>query len=536
MSKKLFCIFAIILVVYVCFAGLSGYGFLDPDEGRYSEIPREMIESGDYITPRLNYVKYFEKPILHYWLTAGAFLVFGQNEFAGRFFPVMLGLLGCFVTSCLACTITKDKRASFMAGLILASSTLWYGISRINITDMTLTFFFTLSLFFFRLWVNDVNSKKYLIMFYVSMALSVLTKGLIGVVLPGGIAVIYALMTAQTRKILTRIFSPAAIAVFILVNSIWFIPVCMINHDFFHFFFIREHFLRYTTTIHERYQPFYFFIPVLLAGLVPYTGMLIDAIKAMFGKCRLIAKSDGIFLGIWFWMTFIFFSFSDSKLVTYILPCFPPIAILFGSIFASYHTQEFRTFIIINAIILIPLALTGIFWPMFTGDSDVIAMRIPALCLSVMLLVFTACTFILTKRNISMILCILGILCMYSASGAFIVEGRLLSHKEAAEIIQENVKGEYDVIVFQKLMQGMNYYLKRRTITSDNLDELEFGSEQDNQRDKYFITKERAIELWNSDNRIVITSRSKNSDEMHEFFPEAKREWLTSADIVLVNF
>ena len=69
MTKKLFCIFAIILVVYVYFSGLSDYGFLDPDEGRYSEIPREMIESGDYITPRLNYVKYFEKPILHYWLT-----------------------------------------------------------------------------------------------------------------------------------------------------------------------------------------------------------------------------------------------------------------------------------------------------------------------------------------------------------------------------------------------------------------------------------------------------------------------------------
>ena len=132
MSKKIFCVLAIILVVYVYFSGLGDYGFLDPDEGRYSEIPREMIETGDYITPRLNYVKYFEKPIMHYWLTAGAFLIFGQNEFAGRFFPVTLGLLGCAVTSLLAYTITKSKRAAFMSGMILASSTLWFGISRIN--------------------------------------------------------------------------------------------------------------------------------------------------------------------------------------------------------------------------------------------------------------------------------------------------------------------------------------------------------------------------------------------------------------------
>ena len=536
MSKKIFCVLAIILVVYVYFSGLGDYGFLDPDEGRYSEIPREMIETGDYITPRLNYVKYFEKPIMHYWLTAGAFLIFGQNEFAGRFFPVTLGLLGCAVTSLLAYSITKNKRAAFMSGMILASSTLWFGISRINLTDMTLTFFFTLALFFFRLWVNDVNRKTYLIMSYISMALGVLTKGLIAIVLPGVIAVMYALFTGQGKKILARIFSPTAIIIFFLVNFIWFIPVCRANPDFFHFFFIREHFLRYTTTIHERYQPFYFFIPILLAGSVPYTGMLCDSFMAMFGKCRMISKSDGIFLGLWFWITFIFFSFSDSKLVTYILPCFPPLAVLFGAILASYQAHEFKRFIIINAVILIPLALTGIIWPMFTGDSDVIAMRIPALMLSIALLVFTAGTFILTRRNISLIICVLGVLCMYSASGAFIVEGRLLSHKEGAEIISRNIKGEYDVIVFQKLMQGMNYYLERRTITSDTIDELEFGAEQDNERDKYFITKERAAELWNSDKRIVITSRNRNLDYIHDIFPNPVHEWITSADIVLVNF
>ena len=539
MSKKLFCIFAVLLVVYVYFAGLGDYGFLDPDEGRYSEIPREMIETGDFITPRLNYVKYFEKPVLHYWLTAGAFMLFGQNEFSGRLTPVVLGLLGCAVTSWLSLKITKDKRAAFLSGMILASSTLWFGISRINITDMTLTFFFTTALFCFRLWTEDTEKKTWLIMFYVSMALAVLTKGLIGVVLPGGIAVVWALVTRQGqkgKKILTQIFSPTAIVIFFIINFIWFIPVCRNNPDFFHFFFIREHFLRYTTTIHERYQPFYWFIPVLLAGLVPYTGLLWDAFRAMLGKCRLITKDDGIFLGIWFFMTFIFFSFSDSKLVTYILPCFPPLAVLFGASLSSMEGRDFVRFITVSSVILIPLALTGIFWPMYTNDTDVIAMKIPAISLSVMLLIFTACSFILPRRNISVILCVIGVLTMYAASSAFIVEGKLLSHKEAAEIIRDNVKDADDIVVFQKLMQGMNYYLERRTVTSDILDELEFGAEQDGEREKYFISRDEAKALWNSDRHVVITSRSKNSQYMHEMFVNPVREWVTSADIVLVNF
>lgn len=538
MTKKIFCALAIILVLYVYFSGLGDYGFLDPDEGRYSEIPREMIETGDFITPRLNYVKYFEKPILHYWFTAGAFMIFGQNEFAGRFTPVTLGLLGCAVTSCLAFIITKSKRASFMSGMILASSTLWFGISRINVTDMTLTFFFTLSLLCFRLWCEDVKKFFWLSMFYVSMALAVLSKGLIGVVLPGGIAVIYALLTKQGKIILSRIFSLKAIIIFLVINCIWFVPVCMANPDFFHFFFIREHFLRYTTTIHERYQPVYFFIPVLLAGLVPYTGMLYDAGRAMTGKCRLISKSDGAFLGLWFFMTFIFFSLSDSKLVTYILPCLPPLAILFGAVMTSLEPHEFRRFIILNSVILIPLALTGLVWPVFTNDADVIAMRVPAFMLAFMLLVFTACSFMLLRNNkhVPFLLCILGILAMFSASGAFIVEGKLLSHKEAASLILENADGDYDVIVFQKLMQGMNYYLQRRTITADTIDELEFGAEQDNQRDKYFINEDEAKSLWSGNHRIIITTRSKYAAYMHETFINPVREWMTSADIIMSNF
>ena len=532
----IFGVIAALLCVYVYFAGLGDYGFIDPDEGRYSEIPREMIESGDFITPRLNYVKYFEKPIMHYWLTAAAFMTFGQNEFAGRLTPVVLGLLGCVITFLLALRVTKDFRASVISGIVLASSVLWYAISRLNITDMTLTFFFTGALYFFRVWIDDTERKIWLVMFYVFMALAVMSKGLIGVVLPGGITVIYSLLTGQGKKILSRIFSPTAILIFFAVNAVWFVPVCMANNDFFWFFFIREHFLRYTTTIHERWQPFWFFGPVLLAGLVPWTGLLADVFRAIFGKCRLIGKNDGVLLGLWFLMPFVFFSMSSSKLVTYILPCLPPIAVLAGASLASMEGKDFRRFAVISTLILVPLAITGIVWPRFTDDVDVIAMVSPATMLAVSLLVFWGVSLLLLKniRGVALTLCVLGLVTMYSASPAFKIDAELLSHKNTAEIIK-TIDGIDDVVVFQKLMQGMNYYLERRTVTADIVDELEFGAAQE-ESPKWFISREELRELWKSPKHIAAVARRKHIDSLRETLDEPVRQWVNSADVVFTNF
>ena len=123
---------------------------------------------------------------------------------------------------------------------------------------------------------------------------------------------------------------------------------------------------------------------------------------------------------------------------------------------------------------------------------------------------------------------------MYSASGAFIVEGKLLSHKEAAAIIKTYEPDE--VVVFQNLMQGMNFYLERRTITADTIDELEFGASQIDDADKYFITENEAKNLWTGNKRIVITARSKNADYVRKTFINPIHEYITSADIVMMNF
>ena len=523
--------FCALLGVFVYFWGLGDYGFIDPDEGRYAEIPREMIETGDFITPRLNYVKYFEKPPLHYWLTAGAFMMLGDNEFAGRIVPVLSGLGCCVLAFMLALRITRSKYAAALSGLILASSVLWYGTSRLNLTDMTLTFLFTAAMTFYYFW--NVNGKRSMLLaFYAMMALAVLTKGLIGVVLTGGIALIHLIVTKQYRKILP-LFSPSAIILFFVIVSPYFIAVCRANADYFDFFFIREHFLRYTTTIHDRYEPFWFFAPIIIAGFIPWTGLMWEAVRAVFGKCKIIDRDSGIFLGLWAFIPFAFFSASGSKLITYILPCMPPLAVLSGASLSVLEGKGLRRFIVITSLTLIPVALTGFILPSVKDDPDFNAMIFPALCLSVMLLLFWVTSLFTAKnRYVPALLCVIAFAAMFAASGAFEVEGSLLSHRDGVKFIPPETD---DVVVYQNLMQGVGWYTKRRTITADTLNELEFGAAQET-NPRWFISGDELRKLWNTDRKVVVLSRRKDTPFSEVLGSRPVREWATSADIIIANF
>ena len=518
-----------LLVLIVYFWDLGTYGLIDPDEGRYSEIPREMIESGDFVTPRLNYVKYFEKPALHYWLTAASFVALGQNEFAARLCPVLMGMGGCLLTLALARRMTRSTRGGGLAAAVLASSLLWYALSRINIIDMTLTFFFTLAMAGYRLWLDAVpaqgkpaqQGRWWILLFYAGMALATLSKGLIGIVLPGGIAVLHLAATMKTRggRTLLRLFSPWGMALYFLLTVPWFRAVCAANPDFFDFFFIHEHFTRFLTTAHDRWEPFWFFIPILLAGFVPWTGMLLDAFHAARGKWGILSRDDGLFLGLWFGLPFLFFSLSGSKLIPYILPCMPPLAILIGAAFEGLLREApgarriIRRFIGLNALILIPLALAGVLYPMFSeGQEHLLPVTLP---LSASLTLFWLASFVLlwSRGDGFLLLCVLALVMLLSAEPGFDVSARRNSPRSLAAVVSENIQPHDTLVAYRNPMQGLGFYMKRRLVVADHLGELEFGAAQEDDP-RWFLSTLQLRKLWNGPDRVLLVAQARQLPDL----------------------
>ena len=343
----------IILTVFMSFFNLGSYRLFDVDEAVFSTATKEMIESGDWITPTYNGENRYDKPILFYWLMAASYQLFGVNEFGARF-PSALAATGLILAVFLFVSYVRDDHHAFLAAIASVLSIYFLAYSHAAVTDMTLTLFTTLSLFCFYLWIHgDLQSETRKALchygFFVFSALAFLTKGLIGIVFPLGIAMVYMSVT-DGWKGMTRVFSMKGIMLLLLISLPWFIAQLAINgQDFFYQFFIKHHFKRYMGVISGHKGPLYYYIPALMIGIFPWVSFLPSGIRnAWKGKDRC-----QIFALTWFAFIFVFFSFSTTKLPNYILPALPAITILIAGGIAS---QE-RKWNYVSNIILITLSV-----------------------------------------------------------------------------------------------------------------------------------------------------------------------------------
>lgn len=354
-SRVLWTLVALFTVLW--FADLDVRRLVHPDEGRYAEIAREMAATGDWVTPRLNGLKYFEKPPFQYWATAASYEVFGVHEWAARLWPAMAGFLAIVAIGGAGRALGGPTLGVF-AALALAG-TVWHaGMAQIVTLDSGLAFFLALAFSAFviaqRAEPPPEQRRRWMWLVWAALSGATLSKGPIGLLLPGGALLAY---TAITRDfaLWRRLYLGSGLAIYVLLTAPWFVAVARSNGEFLQFFFVHEHLQRFLTTEHQRTGPWYYFIPFFAAGILPWLTVL------CFGAWRAWRDGAPNALGfswqrlalVWSAFVFLFFSASGSKLPSYILPMFAPLALLVGWLLVALPQRTLYR-------MMLPLAIIGI--------------------------------------------------------------------------------------------------------------------------------------------------------------------------------
>lgn len=317
---------------------LGSAPLMNPDEGRYAEVPREMVASGDWVTPRLDGVPYFEKPPLMYWAVASCEKLLGLDEWSARITPAFMAMCGLLLTYGAGRRLF-GRNAGFWAAVVQGTSVLYLALAHLLNIDMGVSVLMSATLLCFILAMCEERGKRRMLLFlgmYASAALATLSKGLIGFLLPGAVMFLWLLLLREWRW-LRPFYLFGGLVLFLAIAVPWHVLIARANPGWAHFYFIHEHFERFTDKGHGRYQPDWYFIPILILGLFPWTGFVWSSFRNGLrgGWSYRDVNARAWFLAIWAGFIFVFFSLSKSKLPNYILPVFPPIALSIGLWFSE---------------------------------------------------------------------------------------------------------------------------------------------------------------------------------------------------------
>jgi 4-amino-4-deoxy-L-arabinose transferase-like glycosyltransferase len=318
----------------LCFFRLGTPGLFDADEPAYAQAAREMLESGDWITPHFNGQPRFDKPILFYWLTTLTYRVFGVTEFAVRFWSALAAVI-------LVLVIARAARrwfgppADLLAGLAVMTNLLTALLARAAVTDMLLTLFVTLAILAGVEALSDSpeRGRRWAMMGWGAMGLAVLVKGPVGLVIPGMALGGALLVLRELRRGLIRLFPWQGVALFAALAFPWYVLVLAANGwAFVQGFVIKHHVTRYTGVISSHAGPLWFYLPVVLVGFFPWSGFLPRAIwqAAVARRREAREPADRLLVACACWAigVFVFFSFAGTKLPSYLFPAFPAMALL----------------------------------------------------------------------------------------------------------------------------------------------------------------------------------------------------------------
>ena len=497
---------ALVLFVLIWLASLGARPLVHTDEGRYAALALEMARNGDFITPRLNGLLYFEKPPLQYWISALSIRLFGPTEFAARLWPGMAGLLTVFAVGLTAGRLWG--RTSGVQAFAIAGSTTWIiALSHVLTLDAGLTLFLTLTLCAVLLAecadLQLAMRHRCAWVAWLSMACAVLSKGLVGIVIPCG-AVLVASLWMRDFGLMRRMRPAVGLLMLIAVAGPWFVLVSVRNPGFAEFFFIHEHFARYLTKVHHRLGPWWYYLPLLLAGMLPWTSALSWLLRRDNTAVAASESRAARILAAWCGFVLVFFSLSGSKLPAYILPMFPALVLLVTLRLRAAGVAVLRWHLLVPLLFwaFALFASTQVYrfasneTPQAVLEALGSALRAGAL---LFLVGAAAALWCLDRRRITA--AVLSVAFGHFAATTVVMQGydafgQIKSTAASAKVLLPLIGPMTPVFAVRCYDQTLPFYLRRNVTLVEYTDEFAFG--QQHEPGKLPTTLDEFIERWRS--------------------------------------
>jgi 4-amino-4-deoxy-L-arabinose transferase len=503
--KKIYIFLFIYFVLFLI--PLKDLPLFETTDARYAEISREMVENKNYIEPVFNGIKHFHKPPFTYWINAIGIKLFGVNDFSVRFFGMLSAVIILFVTLKLSKILLIDEEKSINSVYILSSSILFIGVSKVVSTDIYLTLFTICSQYFLFKQIYQKKSTINSIMYGIFLGLGFLTKGpiiFLFTILPFLISKIFL---KSHRKVFSIKEIILAIIFFSLISLPWYIAIIIKNPKLLDYFIKVQTIERIATNRFHREKPFYYFALIFILTFFPF---VIVFIKDLYKK---IKRKEELSLYLYIIIPFIVFSFSKSKLPTYILPFYPLASILVAQKLDK-DTLKLEYF-------KIPSLIFSMLLPLIFASSPFIFNELKTqIKIILTFFIISTITFINLYKNFS--LRNLSIHIIISSFLAYliipIIASDIKGFKKMAETINLiDPEKKYEVLTYKSFIPSISFYRQKITVSAFGR-ERETYFENDNNYKKYYIeTKEELIDFFKKNDKFFVVTKDNYINEITEY-------------------
>lgn len=500
-------------VAALWFASLSLRPLFNPDEGRYAEVPREMLAGGDWVIPHLNGLAYVEKPPLQYWASALSQSVFGQNEFGARFYTALSALVA-LVGAALASRRIWGAEAGLRTAAMLVSMPLFVLLGQLLTLDMSLTAYMTLALAAFLAAQSAPPRAElgWMLAAWAATALGVLTKGIVAAAIPAAVLALYS-VSARDFSPWRRLHAAAGGALLLAIAVPWYALAAHRDADFLRFFFIHEHLQRYLTPSADREQPWWFFVPVFLLGSLPWTVPALRALATGWRRAPVPRFDPAQFLRLWVLFVLVFFSLSDSKLIPYILPAWPALALLMAGLPQETIARDLTRTALLTIGIALALGLLCLIAPPHIAPSErsayFLALGRPIAQVAVLLAASGVYVLTQKRRGVTRSAIFLGV--GWALSGLLLVQAAahlapVYSGVELARALP-TVPPDATLYSVRTYDQTLPFYWRRTVTLVAYRGELDYGLKQDPGAELADI--DQFVERWDAGSKAYAIMDTK---------------------------